>query len=232
MKLKALAKATLVLGLLATGVITTESQTVKAAESTQGQHNYKSLKYYYSKPSIELINVDGLYRQHLTDKGAYVWKNLKDYYIGLLGEDSKKFKSDVYGDLDAFLVIEEEPVKGRQYSIGGISKTNSKEFKEREVDVKVTRKADRDTTSTKDSKFKITKEEISLKELDFKLRQKLMKEENLYDAINHRKGKIVVKMEDDKFYTFEPTKKLQPHRMGDTIDGTKIKEINVELEYK
>ena len=43
MKLKALAKATLVLGLLATGVITTESQTVKA-ESTQGQHNYKSLK--------------------------------------------------------------------------------------------------------------------------------------------------------------------------------------------
>ncbi|WP_432987823.1 superantigen-like protein SSL6 [Staphylococcus aureus] len=229
MKLKALAKATLVLGLLATGVITTESQTVKAAESTQGQHNYKSLKYYYSKPSIELIN---LYRQHLTDKGAYVWKNLKDYYIGLLGEDSKKFKSDVYGDLDAFLVIEEEPVKGRQYSIGGISKTNSKEFKEREVDVKVTRKADRDTTSTKDSKFKITKEEISLKELDFKLRQKLMKEENLYDAINHRKGKIVVKMEDDKFYTFELTKKLQPHRMGDTIDGTKIKEINVELEYK
>ena len=33
-----------------------------------------------------------------------------------------------------------------------------------------------------------------------------MKEENLYDAINHRKGKIVVKMEDDKFYTFELTK--------------------------
>ncbi|MDT4122497.1 superantigen-like protein, partial [Staphylococcus aureus] len=97
MKLKTLAKATLVLGLLATGVITTESQTVKAAESTQGQHNYKSLKYYYSKPSLELINVDGLYRQHLTDKGAYVWKNLKDYYIGLLGEDSKKFKTDVYG---------------------------------------------------------------------------------------------------------------------------------------
>ncbi|MDN8952056.1 superantigen-like protein, partial [Staphylococcus aureus] len=27
-------------------------------------------------------------------------------------------------------------------------------------------------------------------------------------------------------------KKLQPHRMGDTIDGTKIKEISVELEYK
>ncbi|GAB5889325.1 hypothetical protein JMUB7554_27490 [Staphylococcus aureus] len=51
-------------------------------------------------------------------------RGLGDVYKrqGLLGEDSKKFKSDVYGDLDAFLVIEEEPVKGRQYSIGGISK--------------------------------------------------------------------------------------------------------------
>ncbi|MDQ7229661.1 hypothetical protein RCH97_11860, partial [Staphylococcus aureus] len=57
MKLKTIAKATLTLGLLATGVITTESQTVKAAESTQGQHNYKSLKYYYSKPSIEYFKV-------------------------------------------------------------------------------------------------------------------------------------------------------------------------------
>ncbi|USC63811.1 superantigen-like protein, partial [Staphylococcus aureus] len=47
-----------------------------------------------------------------------------------------------------------------------------------------------------------------------------------------RIGKIVIKMADDKFYTFELTKKLQPHRMGDTIDGTKIKEISVELEYK
>ncbi len=108
-----------------------------------------------------------MYRQHLTDKGAYVWKNLKDYYIGLLGEDSKKFKTDVYGDLDAFLVIEEEPVKGRQYSIGGISKTNSKEFKEREVDVKVTRKADKDTTSTKNSKFKNYKRRNLVKRVRF-----------------------------------------------------------------
>ncbi|XTV95973.1 superantigen-like protein, partial [Staphylococcus aureus] len=29
--------------------------------------------------------------------------------------------------------------------------------------------------------------------------------------------------------TFELNKKLQTHRMGDVIDGTKIKEINVEL---
>ncbi|HFJ5098873.1 TPA: superantigen-like protein SSL6 [Staphylococcus aureus] len=231
MKLKTLAKATLVLGLLATGVITTESQTVKAAESTQGQHNYKSLKYYYSKPSIELKNLDGLYRQKVTDKGVYVWKDRKDYFVGLLGKGIEKYPQGEHDKQDAFLVIEEETVNGRQYSIGGLSKTNSKEFS-KEVDVKVTRKIDESSEKSKDSKFKITKEEISLKELDFKLRKKLMEEEKLYGAVNNRKGKIVVKMEDDKFYTFELTKKLQPHRMGDTIDGTKIKEINVELEYK
>ncbi len=29
------------------------------------------------------------------------------------------------------------------------------------------------------------------------------------------KVKLLVKMEDDKFYTFELTKKLQPHGIGD-----------------
>ncbi|MDQ1785184.1 superantigen-like protein, partial [Staphylococcus aureus] len=38
-----------------------------------------------------------------------------------------------------------------------------------------------------------------------------------------------VKVVDGGFYTFELNKKLQEHRMGDVIDGTKIKEINVEL---
>ncbi len=36
-------------------------------------------------------------------------------------------------------------------------------------------------------------------------------------------------MEDGGFYTFELNKKLQTNHMGDVIDATKIKEINVEL---
>ncbi|MDQ1882113.1 superantigen-like protein, partial [Staphylococcus aureus] len=70
--------------------------------------------------------------------------------------------------------------------------------------------------------------EISLKELDFKLRKKLMNENGLYTT-KRGSGAIVVKMVDGGFYTFELNKKLQEHRMGDVIDGTKIKEINVEL---
>ncbi|HCD4041115.1 TPA: superantigen-like protein, partial [Staphylococcus aureus] len=42
-------------------------------------------------------------------------------------------------------------------------------------------------------------------------------------------SKITVTMNNGGYYTFELNKKLQEHRMGDVIDGTKIKEINVEL---
>ncbi|PKR16030.1 superantigen-like protein, partial [Staphylococcus aureus] len=54
MKLKTLAKATLALGLLTTGVITSEGQAVKAAEKqerVQHLHDIRDLHRYYSAPS-------------------------------------------------------------------------------------------------------------------------------------------------------------------------------------
>ncbi|HGZ4298291.1 TPA: superantigen-like protein SSL5 [Staphylococcus aureus] len=235
MKMTAIAKASLALGILATGTITSLHQTVNASEHKAKYENVTKdifdLRDYYSGASKELKNVTG-YRYSKGGKHYLIFdKNRKFTRVQIFGKDIEKYPQGEHDKQDAFLVIEEETVNGRQYSIGGLSKTNSKEFS-KEVDVKVTRKIDESSEKSKDSKFKITKEEISLKELDFKLRKKLMEEEKLYGAVNNRKGKIVVKMEDDKFYTFELTKKLQPHRMGDTIDGTKIKEINVELEYK
>ena len=62
MKLKTLAKATLALGLLTTGVITSEGQAVKAAEKQERvQHLYdiKDLHRYYSAPSFEYSNISG-----------------------------------------------------------------------------------------------------------------------------------------------------------------------------
>lgn len=58
MKLKTLAKATLALGLLTTGVITSEGQAVKAAEKQERvQHLYdiKDLHRYYSAPSLNIV---------------------------------------------------------------------------------------------------------------------------------------------------------------------------------
>ena len=51
------------------------------------------------------------------------------------------------------------------------------------------------------SEYKITKEEISLKELDFKLRKQLIEQHNLYGNIGS--GTIVIKMKNGGKYTFE-----------------------------
>lgn len=84
------------------------------------------------------------------------------------------------------------------------------------------------TTSVTSTNYSIYKEEISLKELDFKLRKHLIDNNGLYNT-EPKDSKIKVTMQNGDFYTFELNKKLQTHRMGDVIDGTKIKEINVEL---
>ncbi|HGO2223751.1 TPA: exotoxin beta-grasp domain-containing protein, partial [Staphylococcus aureus] len=84
------------------------------------------------------------------------------------------------------------------------------------------------TTTVKSTFHNIYKEEISLKELDFKLRKQLIDNHDLYKT-EPKDSKIKVTMENGDYYTFELNKKLQEHRMGDVIDGTKIKEINVEL---
>lgn len=60
MKLKTLAKATLALGLLTTGVMTAESQTVHAKvklDETQRQYYINMLKDYYSQESYESTNI-------------------------------------------------------------------------------------------------------------------------------------------------------------------------------
>lgn len=62
MKLKTLAKATLALGLLTTGVITSEGQAVHAKEKQERvQHLYdiKDLYRYYSSESFEFSNISG-----------------------------------------------------------------------------------------------------------------------------------------------------------------------------
>ncbi|MEK9189704.1 superantigen-like protein, partial [Staphylococcus aureus] len=78
------------------------------------------------------------------------------------------------------------------------------------------------------SYYSIDKENISLKELDFKLRKHLIDNNGLYNT-EPKDSKIKVTMKDGGFYTFELNKKLQTHRMGDVIDGRNIEKIEVNL---
>lgn len=58
MKLKTLAKATLALGLLTTGVITSEGQAVKAAEKQEREYNiYMILKTYIDTTHQKVLNI-------------------------------------------------------------------------------------------------------------------------------------------------------------------------------
>lgn len=57
MKLKTLAKATLALGLLTTGVITSEGQAVKAAEKQERVQHYMILKTYIDTTQHQVLNI-------------------------------------------------------------------------------------------------------------------------------------------------------------------------------
>ncbi|WP_434223032.1 exotoxin beta-grasp domain-containing protein, partial [Staphylococcus aureus] len=76
--------------------------------------------------------------------------------------------------------------------------------------------------------YYIYKEEISLKELDFKLRQYLIQNFDLYKKFP-KDSKIKVIMKDGGYYTFELNKKLQTNRMSDVIDGRNIEKIEANI---
>ncbi|MGT2356728.1 exotoxin beta-grasp domain-containing protein [Staphylococcus aureus] len=69
--------------------------------------------------------------------------------------------------------------------------------------------------------YSIYKEEISLKELDFKLEKHLIDKHDLYKT-EPKDSKIRITMKNGGYYTFELNKKLQPHRMANTIDTVEI----------
>ncbi|MBR9472485.1 superantigen-like protein, partial [Staphylococcus aureus] len=67
MKFKAIAKASLALGMLATGVITSNVQSVQAKTEVK-QQSEADLKLYYSGPSFEHKKVTGF---KYTDEGKH-----------------------------------------------------------------------------------------------------------------------------------------------------------------
>ncbi|GJF44946.1 superantigen-like protein SSL11 [Staphylococcus argenteus] len=230
MKLKNIAKASLALGILTTGMITTTAQPVKASEQSRLSvisNDTQELKSYYSGTGFNFQNVSG-YREK--DKMNII-NGPQLNVVTLLGTDKDRFRDgDYYNNLDVFVVREGTGRQADNNSIGGITKTNKNQYKDpaQNVNLLTYKSTGQNTTSVTSEYYSIDKEEISLKELDFKLRKHLMDKHDLYKT-EPKDSKIKVTMKNGGFYTFELNKKLQEHRMGDVIDGTKIKEINVEL---
>ncbi|HDF1835175.1 TPA: superantigen-like protein SSL4 [Staphylococcus aureus] len=211
-----------------TKVETPQSPTTKQVP-TEINPKFKDLRAYYTKPSLEFKNEIGIILKKWT---AIRFMNIvPDYFIykiALVGKDDKKYDEGVHRNVDVFVVLEEKNKYGvERYSVGGITKSNSKKV-DHKAGVRITKEDNKGTISHDVSEFKITKEQISLKELDFKLRKQLIENHNLYGNVGS--GKIVINMKNGGKYTFELHKKLQENRMADVIDGTNIDNIEVNIK--
>ncbi|HDE3816000.1 TPA: superantigen-like protein SSL4 [Staphylococcus aureus] len=203
-----------------------QSPTTKQAQK-EINPKYKDLRTYYTKPSLEFEKQFGfMLKPWTTVRFMNVIPDWFIYKIALVGKDDKKYKDGPYDNIDVFIVLEDNKYQLKKYSVGGITKTNSKKV-DHKAELSITKKDEEGKISRDVSEYKITKEEISLKELDFKLRNQLIEQHNLYGNIGS--GTIVIKTKNGGKYTFELHKKLQEHRMADVIDGTSIDRIEVNL---
>ncbi|HGO1493727.1 TPA: superantigen-like protein SSL4 [Staphylococcus aureus] len=210
-----------------TKVETPQSPTTKQVP-TEINPKFKDLRAYYTKPSLEFKNEIGIIlKKWTTIRFMNVVPDYFIYKIALVGKDDKKYGEGVHRNVDVFVVLEENNYNLEKYSVGGITKTNSKKV-DHKAGVRITKEDNKGTISHDVSEFKITKEQISLKELDFKLRKQLIEKNNLYGNVGS--GKIVIKMKNGGKYTFELHKKLQENRMADVIDGTNIDNIEVNIK--
>ncbi|MFH6385714.1 superantigen-like protein SSL4 [Staphylococcus aureus] len=206
---------------------TPQSPTIKQAQ-TDMTPKFKDLRAYYTKPSLEFKNEIGIIlKKWTTIRFMNVVPDYFIYKIALVGKDDKKYGEGVHRNVDVFVVLEENNYNLEKYSVGGITKSNSKKV-DHKAGVRITKEDNKGTISHDVSEFKITKEQISLKELDFKLRKQLIEKNNLYGNVGS--GKIVIKMKNGGKYTFELHKKLQENRMADVIDGTNIDNIEVNIK--
>ncbi|MBD6810638.1 superantigen-like protein SSL4 [Staphylococcus aureus] len=211
-----------------TKVETPQSPTTKQVP-TEINPKFKDLRAYYPKPSLEFKNEIGIIlKKWTTIRFMNIVPDYFIYKIALVGKDDKKYDEGVHRNVDVFVVLEEKNKYGvERYSVGGITKSNSKKV-DHKAGVRITKEDNKGTISHDVSEFKITKEQISLKELDFKLRKQLIENHNLYGNVGS--GKIVINMKNGGKYTFELHKKLQENRMADVIDGTNIDNIEVNIK--
>ncbi|HID1473649.1 TPA: superantigen-like protein SSL7 [Staphylococcus aureus] len=228
MKLKTLAKATLALGLLTTGVITSEGQAVQAAEKqerVQHLHDIRDLHRYYSSESSEYSNVSGKVENY---NGSNVVRfNPKDqnHQLFLLGKDKEQYKEGLQGQ-NVFVVQELIDPNGRLSTVGGVTKKNNK-TSETNTPLFVNKVNGEDLDASIDS-FLIQKEEISLKELDFKIRQQLVNNYGLYKGTS-KYGKIIINLKDENKVEIDLGDKLQFERMGDVLNSKDIRGISVTI---
>ncbi|HDC7949645.1 TPA: superantigen-like protein SSL1 [Staphylococcus aureus] len=226
MKFKAIAKASLALGMLATGVITSNIQSVQAKTEVK-QQSEADLKLYYNGPSFEYKKVTGYGFIEGKDRFIDFIYNGQYNKISLVGSDKDKYNEEVNPDIDVFVVREGNSRQADNHSIGGVTKTNRGVYYDYIhspiLEIK------KGNEEPQNSLYQIYKENISLKELDYRLRERAIKQHGLYSN-GLKQGQITITMKDGKSHTIDLSQKLEKERMGDSIDGRQIQKILVEMK--
>ncbi|NJI01595.1 superantigen-like protein [Staphylococcus agnetis] len=233
MKLSTVAKTSLALGILTAGIVTTKAQSVDAAEEQVAQNKISTeeLKSYYSKIPFELRNVKGDREGNIIkiiDRGQVT--NVK-----LVDKDKDNLKLNNISNIDVFVVKENNSKFSETETIGGISESSKTNYKDWSVNPTISLKSTNGSAIFQRpvGNLPILKDKVTLKELDFRLRNELIKNHDLYTNGNNG-GVITVHMKDknieDNYYSFVLDNKLQEHRMGNVIDATQIDRIDVEYK--
>lgn len=241
MKLSTMAKSSLALGILTTGLIATHAQSAHAeSKNPTGQVQtakqnedaaFMKVKNYYKNGYTELYNVNA-YKAPKRENVVVVRQNGRVNAIKLKGADKRHYNDKLIG-VDVFVVNENNPKSKIVKTVGGITRTNNGPYYDYVANPKLKASKTIGGVKTEFDAFPyfINKEQVSLKELDFKIRKVLTDKFNLYEN-GLSKGKIRIIMNSGQpkdYYTFQLNRILEERRMGDVIDPKKIKEIQVEL---
>ncbi|PKR12931.1 exotoxin beta-grasp domain-containing protein, partial [Staphylococcus aureus] len=147
--------------------------------------------------------------------------------ISLVGSDKDKYNEEVNPDIDVFVVREGNGRQADNHSIGGVTKTNRGVYYDYiHTPILEIKKGKEEPQS---SLYQIYKEDISLKELDYRLRERAIKHHGLYSK-GLKQGQITITMNDGTTHTIDLSQKLEKERMGQSVDGKQIQKILVEMK--
>ncbi|WRN77298.1 superantigen-like protein SSL7 [Staphylococcus aureus] len=179
-----------------------------------------------SSESFEFSNISGKVENYNGSNVVRFNQENQNHQLFLLGKDKEKYKEGIEGK-DVFVVKELIDPNGRLSTVGGVTKKNNKSS-ETNTHLFVNKVYGGNLDASIDS-FSINKEEVSLKELDFKIRQHLVKNYGLYKGTTQY-GKITINLKDGESKKLISGDKLQFERMGDVLNSKDINKIEVTLK--
>lgn len=230
MKLSTIAKTTLALGILTTGIMTTNVQYAQAEHHDDARPRIvnsenKFLHEYYSRPYYEYKKVS------VFKKGNKAFLRSKGRLTNILlsGDEKNAYANGKVHNLDVF-TVQEEGNQRVHYSVGGLSRTNFTNKTNWSTKIAVSLYKTTETAQL-DYHYNISsnKQQLTLKELDFKLRQNLIKNAELYEN-GYKYGDITVKMKNGTRHVIDLTQSLQYKRMGVLISPEDIEHIDIHIK--